>query len=144
MKNLITSSDHGKLIAAGKLASRTRRNSKPDEAPSSQVKLKDENLGGLVNHSAGELVATEENQVIWEFSESESWSVHDDEVNHATSSKRTKTQTKAEIKAEVLLQNEYPSHHQILWQQYEERIKSLSQGSKVSRILYGSRICTCC
>ena len=38
-----------------------------------------------------------------------------------------------EIKAEVLLQNENPSHHQILWQQYEERIKSLSQESKVSR-----------
>ena len=39
----------------------------------------------------------------------------------------------SEIKAEVLLQNEDPSHHQILWQQYEERIKSLSQESKVSR-----------
>ena len=37
-----------------------------------------------------------------------------------------------EIKAEVLLQNENPSHHQILWQQYEERIKSHSQESKVS------------
>ena len=38
-----------------------------------------------------------------------------------------------EIKAEVPLQNEDPSHHQILWQQYEERIKSLSQESKVSK-----------
>ena len=38
-----------------------------------------------------------------------------------------------EIKAEVLLQNEDPSHHQILWQQYEERIKSLSPENKVSR-----------
>ena len=37
------------------------------------------------------------------------------------------------IKAEVPLQNENPSHHQILWQQYEERIKSLSQESKVSK-----------
>ena len=36
-----------------------------------------------------------------------------------------------EIKAEVPLQNENPSHHQILWQQYEERIRSLSQQSKV-------------
>ena len=35
----------------------------------------------------------------------------------------------SEIKAEVPLQNEDPSHHQILWQQYEERIKSLSQES---------------
>ena len=79
-KNLITSSDPGKLIAAGKPASRTRRNSKPDEAPSSQVKLKDVYLGGLMDDSAGKAVATEENQVLWEFSESDSWSVHEDEV----------------------------------------------------------------
>ena len=39
----------------------------------------------------------------------------------------------SEIKAEVPLQNENPSHHQILWQQYIERIKSLSQESKVSK-----------
>ena len=39
----------------------------------------------------------------------------------------------SEIKAEVPLQNENPSHHPILWQQYEERIKSLSQESKVSK-----------
>ena len=39
----------------------------------------------------------------------------------------------SEIKAEVPLQNENPSHHQILWQQYIERIESLSQESKVSK-----------
>ena len=39
----------------------------------------------------------------------------------------------SEIKAEVPLQNENPSHHQILWQQDEERIKLLSQESKVSK-----------
>ena len=33
-----------------------------------------------MDDSAGKPVATEENQVIWEFSESESWSVHEDEV----------------------------------------------------------------
>ena len=38
-----------------------------------------------------------------------------------------------EIKAEVLLQNENPMNHQILWQQYMERIESLSPESKVSR-----------
>ena len=32
----------------------------------------------------------------------------------------------SEIKAEVPLQNENPLNHQILWQQYEERIESLS------------------
>ena len=39
----------------------------------------------------------------------------------------------SEIKTEVPLQNDDPSHHKILWQQYEDRIKSLSQESKVSK-----------
>ena len=38
-----------------------------------------------------------------------------------------------EIKAEIPLQNENPLNHQILWQQYMERIESLSPESKVSR-----------
>ena len=38
----------------------------------------------------------------------------------------------SEIKAEVPLQNENPSHHQILWQQYEERIWSVSQDNSQS------------
>ena len=38
-----------------------------------------------------------------------------------------------EIKAEVLLQNEDPSHQNVLLQQYEERIKLVSQESKVSK-----------
>ena len=38
-----------------------------------------------------------------------------------------------EIKAEVPLQNENPLNHQILWQQYIERIESLSPESKVSK-----------
>ena len=38
-----------------------------------------------------------------------------------------------EIKAEILLQNENPLNHQILWQQYMERIESFSPESKVSR-----------
>ena len=38
-----------------------------------------------------------------------------------------------EVRAEVPLQNENPLNHQILWQQYIERIESLSPESKVSR-----------
>ena len=38
-----------------------------------------------------------------------------------------------EIKAEVPLQYENPSYHYVLWQQYMERIESLSPESKVSR-----------
>ena len=39
----------------------------------------------------------------------------------------------SEVKAEVPLQNEIPSHQNVLLQQYEERIKLLSQESKVSK-----------
>ena len=45
-----------------------------------------------------------------------------------------------EIKAEIPLQNENPLNHQILWQQYIERIELLSQENKVRKILYGCRI----
>ena len=38
-----------------------------------------------------------------------------------------------EIKTEIPLQNENSLNHQILWQQYMERIESLSPESKVSR-----------
>ena len=38
-----------------------------------------------------------------------------------------------EMKTEVPLQNQNSMNHQILWQQYEERIKSLSEESKVSK-----------
>ena len=39
----------------------------------------------------------------------------------------------SEIKAEDPLQNEIPSHQNVLLQQYEERIKLLSQENKVSK-----------
>ena len=40
----------------------------------------------------------------------------------------------SEIKAEVPLQNDIPSHQNLLLQRYEERIKSLSQTDRVSKI----------
>ena len=49
-----------------------------------------------------------------------------------------------EIKADIPLQNENPSHHQILWQQYEERIESLSQESKASKFRMEAGFVTCC
>ena len=39
----------------------------------------------------------------------------------------------SEIKAEVLLENDIPSHQNLLLQRYEERIKLLSQENKVSK-----------
>ena len=39
----------------------------------------------------------------------------------------------SEIKAEIILQNDIPSHQNILLQQYEERIKLLSHENKVSK-----------
>ena len=79
-KNLIISSDPVKLIATGKPVSRMRGNSKPDAASSSQVKLQDPHHGGLMEKVAGKPVATDGHQVLWEFSESEAWSNHEDEV----------------------------------------------------------------
>ena len=46
-----------------------------------------------------------------------------------------------EIKAEILLQNENPLNHQILWQQYIERIESLSPESKVSKLVWKQDLC---
>ena len=46
------------------------------------MKLKDVYLGGLMDDSPGKLVATGENQALWEFSESETWSVHENEVTN--------------------------------------------------------------
>ena len=39
----------------------------------------------------------------------------------------------SEIKAEVPLENDIPSHQNLLLQRYEERIKLLSQENKVSK-----------
>ena len=39
----------------------------------------------------------------------------------------------SEIKAEVLLENDIPSHQNLLLQRYEERIEMLSQENKVSK-----------
>ena len=50
----------------------------------------------------------------------------------------------SEIKAEVLLENDIPSHQNLLLQQYEERIKLLSQENKVSKFCMDAGICTCC
>ena len=44
----------------------------------------------------------------------------------------------SEIKAEVLLENDIPSHQNLLLQRYEERIKLLSQENKVSRFCMGA------
>ena len=44
-----------------------------------------------------------------------------------------------EVKAEDSLQNENPLNHQILWQQYIERIESLSSESKVTRFCMEAR-----
>ena len=40
----------------------------------------------------------------------------------------------SQIKAEVPLENDIPSHQNLLLQRYEERIKLLSQENKVSKI----------
>ena len=66
--------------STGKSDARARRNSKPDAASSSQGRLKDAYLGGLMVEVAVKLVATDKSQESWEFSESESWSSHEKQV----------------------------------------------------------------
>ena len=78
-KDLIASKGLGKLVASGKPDARERRNSKPDAASSSQVRLQDAYLGGLMDGVAVKPTATDESQEIWEFSESEPWSNHEKE-----------------------------------------------------------------
>ena len=73
-KDPIASKSPEKLVASGKRESRMRRNSKSDAASSSQVKLQDAYLGGLMDRVAGKPGPTDESQVLWECSKSESWS----------------------------------------------------------------------
>ena len=57
------------LIAMGKPESRMRRNSKSDAASSSQARLQDAYLGGLVDTATGKPVAASQkrNQEVWTF-----------------------------------------------------------------------------
>ena len=68
------------FTATGKPESRMRRNSKSDAASSSQVKLQDAYLGGLMDEATGKLVATKEESGAVDLSESETWSFHEEEV----------------------------------------------------------------
>ena len=63
-KNPIASKGPGTLTATGKLESRVRRDSKPNAASSSQVRLQDAYLGGLMDKVAGKLVATGESGIV--------------------------------------------------------------------------------
>ena len=70
-KSPIASKSPGILIATGKPESRMRRNSKSDAASSSQVRLQDAYLGGLMDTATGKLVATKDESGDVDLSESE-------------------------------------------------------------------------
>ena len=78
-KSPISSSDPGKRTATSKPESRMRRNSKSDVASSSQVRLQDACLGGLMDIATGKLVATEESSDV-DHSESGTWSFQEEAV----------------------------------------------------------------
>ena len=81
MNHPIASKSPGVLTAStGEPDARARRNSKPDAASSSQGRMKDAYLGGLMAEVAEKLAAMDKSQESWEFSESESWSKHEKEV----------------------------------------------------------------
>ena len=67
-------------IATGKLESRMRRNSKSDATSSSQVRLQDAYLSGLMDTAKGKLVATKEESRDVDLSESETWSFQEEAV----------------------------------------------------------------
>ena len=73
-KNPIAAKSPGILTATGKPDSSMRRNSKSDAASSSQVRLQDAHLGGLMDTATGKLVATMEESGDVDLSESETCS----------------------------------------------------------------------
>ena len=60
--------------------SRMRRNSKSDAASSSQVRLQDAYLGGLMDTATGKPAETNEESGDVDLSESETWSLHEEAV----------------------------------------------------------------
>ena len=93
VKHPIASKSPGILKASTrKPDARARRNSKPDAAPSSQGRLKDAYLGGAMVEAAGRPTATDKCQEIWEFSESESWSNHENEATRKPVASMSKIQ----------------------------------------------------
>ena len=79
-KSPIASKSLGIPIATVKLESRMRRNSKSDAASSSQARLQDAYLGGLMDTATEKLVATKEESGDVDLSESETGSLHKEEV----------------------------------------------------------------
>ena len=79
-KDPIAPKGPGKLTTSGKnLTPGKREILNPEAASSSQVRLQDAHLGGLMKRVAGRLAVTNESQVLWEISESGSWSNHEKE-----------------------------------------------------------------
>ena len=69
----IASNSPGILIGSGKPESRMRRNSKSDATSSSQERLKDAYLGGLMDTATGKPVARKEESGDEDLSETETW-----------------------------------------------------------------------
>ena len=79
-KSPIASQLPGILTATRKPESRMRRNSKSDAASSSQARLQDAYLGGLMDTAARKPVATKEVSGDLDLSESDTGSLHEEEV----------------------------------------------------------------
>ena len=76
----IASKSPAVLIATEKPESRMRRSAKSEAASSSQVKLQDAYLGGLMEKATEKLVGTREESSVLDVSGSETWSFHEEEV----------------------------------------------------------------
>ena len=91
-KSPIASKRPGILTVTGKLGSRMRRNSKSDAASSSQVRLQDAYLGGLMDTATGKLVATKEESGDVDLSESETWSFQEEAVTERPTADKLATE----------------------------------------------------
>ena len=90
-ENPIASNGPGILKATGKPESRKRRNSKSDAASSSQARLQDAYLGGLMDTATEKLVATKEESGDVDLSESETGSLLEEEVTERPVACKTAT-----------------------------------------------------
>ena len=79
-KSPIASKSPGILITTVKAESMIRRKSKSDAASSSQMRLQDAHLGGLMDTATEKPVATKEESSDVDLSESETWSFQEEAV----------------------------------------------------------------
>ena len=94
-----------------------------------------------MDDSAVNSVATEENQVLWEYSESESWSVHEDDVTGKLVASSVKPEAHDPLES-MEIPTDSPvadprtdeQRRRNLLQEYEQQFEQLSHDQKLSKL----------